>query len=312
MNKISRMVHAGGFCFKAFGITFGVRTNQPTELERIEHLLPPGSTLTTKGIVDRLYSFVIQKRESRPGVHHFHLLFGNSQMLARTESLADLMDIFESDVNFHIATTTSRRFFVHAGVVAWKGKAIVIPGRSHTGKTTLVKEFLRQGASYYSDEFAVFDSRGHVQPFAKALSIRDDRTQQQTRISAEQFGCPVGIKPLRIEFVLLTQYQKTARWRPRNTSRGQAVLHLLQNSFSIRKKPEAALAFAEAAVRNATILTGVRGEAEEVVRSVLSGTSSQLNRDGTNQIIQPQGESHGPQREHQAEAVGNAFAGSTR
>jgi hypothetical protein len=183
------------------------------------------------------------------------------------------MDIFESDLNSHIATTSPNHFFVHAGVVAWQGKAIVIPGRSFTGKTTLVTEFLRQGATYYSDEFAVFDSRGYVYPFTKPPGIRDERSQKQTRMSVEQLGYPVGIKPLRTEFVLLTHYNKTARWRPKSLSRGKAVLHVLQNSFSIRERPKAALAIAEAAVRNATILMGVRGEAGEVVYSVLSRSS---------------------------------------
>jgi hypothetical protein len=285
MNKIYRMVHADGFSSRAFGVNFGVRTNQPFSVGRIKSHLPPGSTPTETQTVDRLYSFITSNRESRPGVRHFHLLYGNSQVLARTESFADLLDSFESDVNLHIATATSTRFFVHAGVVAWKGQAIVIPGRSYTGKTTLVKEFLQEGATYYSDEFAVFDSRGYVFPFTKALSVRNDRTRGKKRIPAEQFGCPIGVKPLRAGLVLFTHYDETARWCPRNISRGRGVLSLLQNSFSIREKPEVALGFAEAALRNATILAGVRGEAEEVVRSVLSDGNRPPNRKFTTRII---------------------------
>jgi hypothetical protein len=303
MNKIYRMVHADGFSFKSFGINFGVRTNQTSALDGLKPHLPPGSTLTKTETVDRLYSFVIQNRESRVGVRHFHLLYCNAQMLARTANFADLMETFESDVNLHIATTTPARFFVHAGVVAWKGQAIVIPGRSYTGKTTLVKEFLGHGATYYSDEFTVFDSRGYVHPFTKALAVRDDRTQEQNRIPAEQFDCPIGVKPLRAGLVLFTHYDEAARWRPRNISLGQAVLNLLQNSFSIREKPEAALVFAEAALRNVTVLMGVRGEAQEVVRSVLSDRSRLPNRKFTTLIIQPQREGDGRKREYQTEAI---------
>src|SRR5262249_17082640 len=42
----------------------------------------------------------------------------------------------------HIDSTVARRsgqmLFVHAGVVGWRGLAIIIPGRSLTGKSTLV------------------------------------------------------------------------------------------------------------------------------------------------------------------------------
>jgi len=80
----------------------------------------------------------------------------------------------------HIAETAHDRFFVHAGVVGWNGRAIVIPGQSKIGKTTLVEEFLRIGATYYSDEFAVFDRRGYVHPFARPLRVRTDGLQRKT------------------------------------------------------------------------------------------------------------------------------------
>jgi hypothetical protein len=293
MDKLYRMVRADGFCFKLFGVTLGVRTSQLSSISRIRAQLPPGSRVTAARKVDRLYSFLIASNPSRAGTHLLHLLYVNSQRLARTGDESELMQIFASDFSFHVATTSPNRLFVHAGVVGWKGKAIVIPGRSFSGKTTLVKEFLRQGATYYSDDFAVIDSRGYVYPFIKPLGIRDDHSQKQASVAAEQLGCPVGIKPLQIEFVLLTHYNKTARWHPRSVSRGQAVLNLLQNSFSVREKPEVALAFADAAVRNATILASVRGEAEEVVRSVLFCSIRVLNQDFATRIIQPQREGYG-------------------
>jgi AAA+ ATPase superfamily predicted ATPase len=154
-------------------------------------------------------------------------------------------------------------------VVAWQGKAILIPGRSYSGKTTLVEGFLRRGATYYSDEFAVFDRNGYVYPFAKPLGVREDSTQQQAKVSADSFGCDVGVKPLQAGLILFTRYEESARWRPKVISRGKAVLNLLGNAFSVRESPEAALRFAEEAVRHARILAGVRGDADEVVNTVL-------------------------------------------
>ena len=43
-------------------------------------------------------------------------------------------------------------------IVTWgRGRAIVIPGRTFSGKSTLVAELVRAGATYYSDEYAVED-----------------------------------------------------------------------------------------------------------------------------------------------------------
>ena len=119
----------------------------------------------------------------------FNLLYGNAEPLARTLRKEDLLDEFETNVNAYIAQASRRRFFVHAGVVGWKGQAIVVPGRSYSGKSTLVKEFLNYGATYYS-EFAVFDRRGYVYLFAKRLAHsetkqgRSGRTRRNQRVQA--------------------------------------------------------------------------------------------------------------------------------
>jgi hypothetical protein len=197
-------------------------------------------------------------------------LYGNAQRLSRTVNVDELLGVFESDLNVYIAQTTPRRFFVHAGVVGWKGRAIVMPGRSYSGKTTLVKEFLERGATYYSDEFAVFDGRGHVYPFARPLAIREKTTQRQTKVSAEELGGSTGVKPLPVGLLLFTQYHDSTRWQPRAMSPGKAALGLLANALSARQQPERALAFLEKAVHGARILNGARGEAKDLVRTILA------------------------------------------
>ncbi|MGC2766970.1 MAG: hypothetical protein WB607_15790 [Candidatus Acidiferrum sp.] len=268
MEKLYRLVQADGFSFKSFGLTFGVRTNHPLAIDMIRAHLPPGSSVLKVQAVDRLYSFFLPNSARQVWARPFHLLYGNAQTLAKTHSDAELLEVFETDLNLHIATATERLFFIHAGVVAWKGKAIVIPGSSYTGKSTLVGEFLRQGATYYSDEFAVFDPRGYVHPFPKPLGIRMGADQKQTRVSPAQYGCAVGMKPIRLGLILFTRYLPSARWRPKVISPGKAALNLLQHSFSVRERPEAAFAFADKVTRRTRVLVGPRGEAKDLVRVV--------------------------------------------
>ena len=272
MDNLYRLVGAAGMRFKAFGVTVGIRVNEPTTLETLRGCLPPGSRGRKAGAVKRLYSFYLNRASPRNGLRRFHAVYGDQQILCRSENETELYEEFERDVDSFIAQTSTTRFFVHAGVVGWNGKAIVIPGRSFTGKTTLVAEFLRAGATYYSDEFAVFDRNGYVHPFSRPLGVRLDSSGRQARKAAHEFESRVGIEPLPLGLVIVTEYKKSASWRPRAaTSLGRGLLNLLANSLSARANPELTLSILTRMNGGARILLGVRGEAKDVVQAVERG-----------------------------------------
>jgi len=278
MAKLYRLVGAAGMCIRAFGVTVGVRVNDAGTLVSLSNRIPPGSRRVAARRVDRLYSFYVNRAKRRRGLRQFHTLYCDHLILHRSENEADLYEEFEKDVDSYVASTSTAGFFVHAGVVGWKGRAIVIPGRSYSGKTTLVAEFLRRGATYYSDEFAVFDRRGFVHPFSRLLGVRMDSTDQQLRKAASEFGSATGLLPLPVALVILTEYKKSASWNPQAISAGRGVLGLLANSLAARSNPERAFGILTKATQKSCILLGVRGEANEVVRhiqrefSVLSGS----------------------------------------
>jgi hypothetical protein len=268
MEKLYRLVGAAGMCFQAFGVAVGVRVNEPGILEMLSNRFPPGFRPQDVGKVKRLYSFYINRRERERGVRRFHSVYSDHQLLLRSENEIDLYEEFERDVDSFIAQKSTTRVFVHAGVVGWKGRAIVIPGRSRSGKSTLVAEFLRAGATYYSDEFAVFDRKGYVHPFSRPLGFRVEGSHKQTRKTAQEFGSKTGKKPIPVGLVILTKYKKSSSWRPRTTSVGRTVLKLLANTFSARMNPERALRILVQANDGTHCLTGIRGEANEVVSTV--------------------------------------------
>jgi hypothetical protein len=255
-------------------VRIGVRVNVPSLVWRIQNYLPPKWHSEKSSMVDRLYSFVISDGQPRQGVRRFHLLFGDMQNLARTLHENELLEAFESDLHNYIGQSARISFFVHAGVVGWKGQAIVIPGPSRCGKTTLVKEFLQHGATYYSDEFAVFDERGYVSPFAKPLGIRGEISQRQVRVFAKEFSNAVGIKALPVGLLLFTRYQESAYWEPKTMSTGGGMLGLLANALAARRQPERALTILERVARGAEILTGDRGNARQVVQAVVDRLAS--------------------------------------
>src|SRR5215467_11335845 len=87
-------------------------------------------------------------------------------------SFHKLLHSLRSHLRHLVAEHATDRIFVHAAVVAWDGKVIVLPGRSRSGKSTLARELIRAGAVYFSDEYAAFDDDGMVHPFAQPLMLR--------------------------------------------------------------------------------------------------------------------------------------------
>src|SRR5436189_5388239 len=223
MDKLDRLGWAAGLAFDAYGLRIGVRVNRPEALECLSERLPPGWKPSSSKIVDRLFSLWLGRQ--RGSARGYHLRYAGTVRRARTLSLDEALDTLESDLRQTVAAFSRDRVFVLAGVVGWHGGAILIPGRSYSGKTSLVRELVRAGATYYSDEFAVLDARGRVHPFAKPLSIREGG--ETRRRSAEALGGMVATGPLPIGLIALSTYREAARWRPVEISPGQGLLALI-------------------------------------------------------------------------------------
>ena len=272
MESLDRLGWVVGACFVAYGVRFGVRSNEPEVMAKLAEHMPPGWKPVSSPVVDHLYSFRVGGRPRR-GVREYDVVYSGLVGIARTLDRQIAYERLAADLRQQVAEKARREVFVHAGVVAWRGRALVIPGRSGSGKTTLVAELIRAGAEYYSDEFAVIDALGRVHPFAKPLAIRDRKGNGVRMAPVEALGGVSGSRPLRVGFVALTEYRPTARWRPVPVTRGQGVLALLAHTAPVRRRPEASLAALERALEPATIVKSLRGEAERVAPLLLESLS---------------------------------------
>jgi hypothetical protein len=202
------------------------------------------------------------RRRSRPS----HLIYADGECIAQAPQFEQAADALESNVQLYVAEMSPRRVFVHAGVVGWRGRAIVIPGRSFSGKTTLTAALIRAGCVYYSDEYAVLDPAGRVHPYTRRLGIREGGPSgRATRYHAEELGGRRGAKPLPVGLVIVSQYKAGRRWRPRPLTTGEGALAMLKNTVSARREPQAALSTLRSALAHSLIFKGMRGEAEQVV-----------------------------------------------
>jgi hypothetical protein len=259
-----------GQSITSYGVNVGVRVSDPSALPALLDRLPPGWRPARTRTVERLYSLVVGGQDGH--VRRLNVLYGDWGLLARSRGLEEALDRFAADVQLHVAERARRRVFVHAGVVGWEGRAIVIPGQSFSGKTTLVEELVRAGATYYSDDYAVFDARGHVHPFPRQLGIR--RNGAQERHPVESLGGVAGKVPLPVGLVVVTEYDANVQgWRPRSLSAGRAVLELLGHAVAARRKPDEVLDALQRATAKARTLKGRRGEAQRVAAKILESAS---------------------------------------
>lgn len=271
MDVVDRHGWAEGMTISVEGLHVGFRTDRPGVLDRILDLLPPRWKPSDRVEVRRLYSVRVGGEGKHRGHRLYHVLYMNASRIERSMDLEYILERLEADVQLYVAERARRRIFVHSGVVGWRGKAILLPGRTLTGKTTLVTELLRLGATYYSDEYAALDPRGRVHPYARRLSVRRGAADPRpARQAAGEFGAVVGHKPLPVGLVAFTQYKPGVRWRPRRLTAGQGIIALLENAVPARSRPQACLATLREVVSAARLLKGARGEAREMAAALLA------------------------------------------
>lgn len=173
-----------------------------------------------------------------------------------------------SEVELWVADQAEGRVFVHAGCVAIEGRAILVPGRTMTGKSTLTAALVRAGASYLSDEYAVLDAEGQVWPYPRDLSVREGGIGR--RYPIEHFGGAAAEGPVAVALVASLRFEPGAAWDVEATSAAAGVLALLDNTVSARSHPAEALAATAAVARSATFLQGRRGDAGRAAMELLS------------------------------------------
>jgi hypothetical protein len=228
--------------------------------------LPPGWKPARGRRVQRLYSLVGGGPVGARGIRRFHLLYINEVRAARALDPDEVLRAFESDLALYVAEHARSRLFLHAGVVGWRDRAIVIPGASMSGKSSLVAALLEAGATYYSDEYAVLDARGRVHAYPRALGLRDGHPAPAVPGAAPP--------PLPVGLVVVTRYRATARWRPRRLSPARAGIAMLTHAVAARRRPAVALRVLARALGAAAALTGARGEAAEAAGALLAETGA--------------------------------------
>ncbi len=265
-----------GAVLESHGVRYGIRASSPEALDATRRILPDGTVEVDDPEVSCLFSVIAgdeQRVAGRP--RRLSLAYQEHVQLARERTLEPVLDVLRGFVRLRVAEHCPDRVFVHAGAVGWRGRAIVIPGRSYSGKSTLVHELVRLGATYLSDEYAVLDDEGRVHPFAKPISLRPEGSYDGVDHPVAQ-----GTQALPLGAVVVAPYEEGARFHPDVESAGAAALALIDNAPGVRRAPSRVMATVRTAVERTELLTGPRGEAADAARALLDRLERQPAGDG--------------------------------
>lgn len=250
--------------FEAYGLCLAVSTSEPELLERVRRFLPPNSQPCPPEAVQTRFSIT----DNGVGTYS---IGRDGQPLNGTRNLElDLaLEILDSQLRIYLGRKAPDLIFVHAGAVAHRGLAIVLPGQSFAGKTSLVVALVRAGAVYYSDEFAVIDRDGLLIPYAKALSVRINGQFGQTDHAIESYGGVAGTERVPVAMIVMTSYRAGAEWSPKRLSPGAGALALLANAVPARERSAEVMETVSCAAEGSVVIESERDEADAVAALLL-------------------------------------------
>lgn len=256
---MNRAVRAGLFnrTICPFGIVVSIKADDPRLFAALESQLP---------------AFPDAPPDARPALAYRVVRSGGGTAVVRdrrTVALAEDGPSAASPLVTDLQRMVARRVrgltFVHAGVVAIDGRAVVLPGTSYAGKSTLVAALVAAGASYGSDEFAVIGSDGLVHPYARPIALRHPNVAHVPPHAAGALmsgPAPTGL-------ILFTAFDPAQPVAFASVSRGETVLRLLQHCLAVRGRPADTMAALHALARTATAATTARGEADPFARELI-------------------------------------------
>jgi len=273
-SKIPKGDFKHHFNIESFGVKIGFSTNSAEALEAVRETvkiyLPDCFREIEENAAEHNFLFI---RDERKG----DTLYKNGEKVMDRERRETSSESVASHIRLTVAEFAVGRVFIHAGVIAWKGQAVIMPGRSFRGKTALTVALVKRGAVYYSDEYAILDAEGFLHPFPKMLSVRgviDDR--KQIDYPVEKFGGVAGTEKIRVRMVLVCQYKEKARWNPKILSPAKGIIEIIQHTIPIRHNPQFTLEVLNKVANDAVIVKSNRGDVSKSADLILKFIDAHL------------------------------------
>lgn len=183
------------------------------------------------------------------------------------ESVGGGWDRVESTLGLFAAEHLTERVAVHAALIVTDRGAIVVPGATHSGKSTLARAARDRGLRVLGDEYALVDvANGTVQGWPRPLRHRTPTGIERIPLdTSEEAAAFVDHDVVLIADLAFSHDPPSLT----PTSRSEMVIHVLLNTVCAAVRPEDSFRAALALTDGAMLLAGTRGEAESTLDMLL-------------------------------------------
>lgn len=177
-------------------------------------------------------------------------------------------DLLERSLAVFAALRLSRLVAVHAAVIRWQGRALVVPAVSGGGKSTLSRAAHEAGATVMSDEYALIDpGTGLVTGWRRPVRILTAHG------GVDRLDIAVAVGPTPVGCVAFVVHQPGSADAWHAISHGAAVGRLLAHTLCASIRPHDSLDAALAAIGTAHAVAGTRGDAATTMAPLLALTA---------------------------------------
>lgn len=195
----------------------------------------------------------------------------NGENLLIAATTAELFRQLESFVHAYFAERSDNPIFVHCGAVEHNGECLLFPASTYSGKSTLIRALVDQGARYMSDEFALVNTTTRkVHAFPRRLHLRGN-TPSVVKLPGPSHEAVVHGLP--VKWIYFLKYTEGSHLSIAASTPAKAVLSLFENTIAAQRIGGSQIfpIFAHIC-SSAACFEGNRGEAQRAARAILEST----------------------------------------
>lgn len=139
-----------------------------------------------------------------------------------SQNLAHLLYSFDKDLTIELQRQRPDLYFLHAGVVEFRGRALALVAPSGAGKSTFVWALLHHGYRYLSDELAPIELDAlAVHPYPRALCLKREpprdalpgatlRTAERLHVPTHALPSPHSLESVKLGAIFFVDHHRTA------------------------------------------------------------------------------------------------------
>lgn len=184
-------------------------------------------------------------------------LTGRQEKIYEGESIGTAAEFLMGHTIYNLADKSSGGLLIHAAGLEWKGKGILLPGKTGAGKTTMTAWLLKKGLGYLTDEL-VFIPEGTqtMHSFTRPLNLKNPSipiVEKFININLHQAqglqasysrlipselvnGFVPHLKP-HLQSILFPTYKPDSQGELKPLTKAQTGLHLMKSLINARNLP---------------------------------------------------------------------------